>query len=186
MGLDIHIKTNDFHLWEYLGTQQGLDSNEKFQIEQMFRLSRVFCVLMSQHGFIHPVFYHLGELTQVDLSPIAHMVAYVSEEELDEYVTFAYETESEQLRAREEAAQSREKLKGNLETVLKTISQLSEKLPELDNWTKNILEPDSWIDKAYLENCSPHYNLDQDLKNLKHALEFLKSLGKDTVWFSFG
>jgi len=192
MGLDVRVETKEFYLWQYLD-EQGKSSEESESLEHSFHLSRNFCVLLSFDGMIHPAFYRLEAFTGLDLSPIEDMLSYSDKEELDEYLEFAYENEDERQQLRNDADQARENLEGNLGKVLQTVIELIESLTKIGDFAESILKPGSWFNKTYFEVSKEDIeaqniinNFGQDLRNFKRYLEFLKSLGKDTVWFSFG
>jgi hypothetical protein len=162
-------------------------------------LSRSFCNLMfRQHAIENgePELNQIGRITSVDIQPIADMENYKrdDDEEMQFHLGMA-KTKAEKQRVLDEAKQKRDNLKGNVETVLKTINALIEKLSQIDNLSKRLIATDHEMrdhdeyftdfnkDKGdgYIGN-----NFGQDLRNFKRFLEYAKDKGATTVYFQYG
>lgn len=193
MGLDILILTNkrdDLYSDDYHDPK-----NDYFNKHS---LSRTFCNFMCRQNVSEgqPELDQIGEITSVDISPIYQMETYGSDsgEEIEFYLETA-ESEEERQRILDEAQQSKDNLKGNLDKVLLTINALIDKLSKIDNLPKLLKNygndtlnytyyfTDFNVDKGegYIGN-----NFGQDLRNFKRFLEFAKKKGAETVYFNYG
>jgi len=191
MGLDISVSVNndetvfsdDYH-------------NEENNYFEKHSLSREFCNFISrQHVVDHKAeLDQIGEITNVDISPLYEMEDYPDEEELeDELENEEDEDEIQHLLLK--AAEQKNKLNGNIDKVLSTVNQLIEKLNHIDNLQNLLIKADFdtlnnalyfsdfTLDngKGYIDN-----NFGQDLRNFKRFLEFAKQKGTETVWFTYG
>ncbi|MFN7100862.1 MAG: hypothetical protein ACK4M4_10860, partial [Flavobacterium sp.] len=115
---------------------------------------------------------------------------YVDIEELAEYID-EEELEDEIIKAELNNA----KLEGNINKVLKTVSELITKLNEIESLPKLLLKTefdtlnnDEYFSsfpidkgKGYIDN-----NFGQDLRNFKNFLEYCLKRETKTVWFIFG
>lgn len=193
MGLDIHILTDNHE--DIYSDDYHAPENDYFHKHS---LSRTFCNFMCRQNVCEgqPELDQIGEITAVDISPIYQMETYGSDtgEELDFFLETA-ESEEERQRILDEAQQSKEKLKGNLDIVLLTINTLIDKLSNIDNLPQllnnygyDTLKYDYYFtdfntDKGegYIDN-----NFGQDLRNFKRFLEYAKDKGAATVYFNYG
>ena len=184
MGLDIHIGTNNkVYSAEYY--------DEEHKYFNKHSLSRTFCKFMGrQHMVSHePELDQIGRITGVDISPIYEMESYPEEEGLE-----TADSEEEKLKILKKAEEDKAKSQGNLDQVLRTVTELIEKLNYIDNLPSLLLPTDFdslgnekyfsafQVDKGegYIGN-----NFGQDLRNFKRFLEFAKTKGTTTVWFNY-
>lgn len=187
MGLDIFIKTDNHDrtfaagYYDYHGT---------------YNLSRTFCNLIGRRGAINgePELDQIGRITSIDISPIYQMEEYSSEETLEFYLgTAGSKEESQQIL--DDTILKRERLNGNIDRVLATITGLIEKLSVIDD-LHQMLDDSGWdvldygiyftdfnMDKGggYIGN-----NFGQDLRNFRRLLEYAKERGAATVYFDYG
>ena len=193
MGLDISIQTDRD---EQIFTPDYHDPKNNYLDKHS--LSRTFCNFMSrQHVTLgEPELDQIGKLTAVDISPIYEMETYKEEngEEIQFYLEAA-ESEEERQKILEQAKQSRENLRGNVDKVLTTINQLIERLSTIDNLHEllNNYGDDTLGYKSYFTDFNVDKgqgyignNFGQDLRNFKRFLEYAKSKGANTVYFSYG
>jgi hypothetical protein len=162
-------------------------------------LSRSFCNLMFRQHAIEsgePELDQIGTITSIDIQPIYDMESYKrdDDEEIEFHLQMA-KTKAEKQRVLDEAKRNRDNLKGNVDTVLKAINALIEKLSAIDNLNKLLHTNDHEmpghdeyftdfnIDKGdgYIDN-----NFGQDLRNFKRFLEYAKNKGATTVYFQYG
>lgn len=188
MGLDIHIRANNY---EELYLDDYYDKKKDYFNKHS--LSRTFCNLMCRQNVVNhePELDQIGKITGVDISPIYEMQSYPEEEVLEFYLETA-DTEDEKQNILKKAEEDKAKLQGNIDKVLRSISELIEKLNCIDNLPALLLPTDFdslgneeyfssfKVDKGegYIEN-----NFGQDLRNFKKFLEFAKDREATTVWF---
>ncbi|MBL1231372.1 MAG: hypothetical protein COA31_001495 [Flavobacteriales bacterium] len=188
MGLDIHIRANNY---EKLYLDDYYD--EKKDYFNKHSLSRTFCNLMCRQNVVNhePELDQIGKITGVDISPIYEMQSYPEEEVLEFYLETA-DTEDEKQNILKKAEEDKAKLQGNIDKVLRSISELIEKLNCIDNLPTLLLPTDFdslgneeyfssfKVDKGegYIGN-----NFGQDLRNFKKFLEFAKDREATRVWF---
>lgn len=193
MGLDILIRTDkDDQLFTADYHDPKHDNFNKHS------LSRTFCNLMSRQHVVdgEPELNQIGTLTSVDISPLYQMETY--KEDNDEEMEFHLETaenEDERQQILQEAKQSRENLKGNIDRVLATINQLIETLSSTDNLIESLKDSghDTLGYKEYFTDFNVNKgegyignNFGQDLRNFKSFLDYAKSQGASTVYFRYG
>jgi hypothetical protein len=162
-------------------------------------LSRSFCNLMFRQHAIErgePELDQIGRIASVDIQPLYDMETYKrdDDEEMEFHLSMA-KTREEKQRVLDEAKQNREKLKGNVETVLKTINALIEKLSHIDNLNKildtndhEMLGHDEYFTDFNTDKGDGylHNNFGQDLRNFKRFLEYANDKGATTVYFQYG
>lgn len=191
MGLDINIGADNY---EELHSADYYD--EKNDYFNKHSLSRTFCNFMCRQNVIshEPELDQIGRITGVDISPIYEMESYPEEEGLDFFLETA-ENEEERQKILKKAEDDKAKLNGNIDKVLKTVSELIEKLNSIENLPSLLHQTDfdslgneeyfsafkTDNGKGYIGN-----NFGQDLRNLKRFLEFAKDRGTTTVWFNYG
>lgn len=191
MGLDIHLITDNSE--ELYALQNLHDQPDYFN---QHSLSRTFCNLMSRKDVINAEteLDQISRLTHTNISALYDMEQYWDEEYTDYRLSVA-DTEEERKTVFEQIAASKEKLNGNIGTVLETIETLIQKLShfgnlsgKLNNHGHDTLGYDYYftdfdIDKGegYIGN-----NFGQDLRNFKNFLEYAKTNGATTVWFNYG
>ena len=191
MGLDIivYFANNDL-VYSSVYDDPALDSNPKY------RLSRTFCYLMCRKDVVSgkPELDQIGKLTSIDISTIYQMETFTSNEEIEFFLEEA-ETEQQKEKIRTLAQAGNDKIKGNIDKILMTITNLIDKLSQIDDLPELLTDNDYDTldnkiyfadfnkDKAqgYIEN-----NFGQDLRNLKRILEYAKAKGSTTVYFNYG
>ena len=191
MGLDIlvcfdnndEIYSNDYH-------------DEKFDHFHKHSLSRTFCNFMCRKDALsgEPELDQIGRITSVDISPIYEMENYGHGEELEFFLETA-ETEEQRQNILNLDKASKEKLKGNIDKVIVTITKLIDKLSQIDN-LPNLLNDNGWDsleNQIYFADFSKDKgqgyisnNFGQDLRNLKRFLEYAKAKGSTTAYFNYG
>jgi hypothetical protein len=191
MGLDIHISTDK---------DKEVYTIEFYKNEKDFRykmsLSREFCNLMCrQHASTGtPEFNQIAQLVDVNITPILEMEKHWDEESAEHQISFA-ETEEDRQKITDKIQSDRESLKGNIDKILKTITELLDRLPGINLLHKKIRAQggdtigieyyfsDFETDKGdgYIGN-----NFGQDLRNFKRFLEYAKSKGATTAYFNYG
>ena len=191
MGLDINISADNY---EELHSDDYYD--EKNDYFNKHSLSRTFCNFMCRQNVIshEPELDQIGKITGVDISPIYEMESYPEEEGLEFHLDTA-DSEEEKQNILRKAEEDKAKLQGNLDKVLKTITELIEKLSSVDNLPGLLLPTD--CDSLGNEEYFSSFNVDkgegyignnfgQDLRNFRRFLEFAKERGTKTVWFNYG
>ena len=141
-----------------------------------------------------PELDQIGRITSVDISPIYEMENYGHGEELEFFLETA-ETEEQRQKILNLDKASKEKLKGNIDKVVITITRLINKLSQIDN-LPDLLNDNGWDSlenqiyfadfnndkgQGYIRN-----NFGQDLRNLKRFLEYAKTKGSTTAYFNYG
>ncbi|WP_462222178.1 hypothetical protein [Ferruginibacter sp.] len=191
MGLDIIISTNNINK-----IYSGNYFDEKNNYFNQHSLSRTFCNFMSRRHIANgkPELDQIGEITGIDISPIYDMEKYWDDLSAEHQLSFAENTkEKEEIKNRIEA--DKNSLKGNIDNVVVTISQLIQKLSQIQNlnqilndYGESTIDYDFYftdfnIDKGegYIRN-----NFGQDLRNFKRFLDYAKSTGATTVFFNYG
>lgn len=190
MGLDITIWTDNSKAVRSVDYHDP--ANDYFNLHS---LSRTFCNFMCRQNIVgEPELDQIGRITNIDISPLYEMETY--QDEKNGWLSFQLEDPSYDREALlEEARQSREKLKGNIDIVLATISLLIDKLSVIDNLHELLNDGghDTLGYKTYFtdfnKNKGKGYignNFGQDLRNFKRFLEFAKEKGARTVYFLYG
>jgi hypothetical protein len=192
MGLDITIcVTNPDEVFT------GDYADPLYDGWEQHSLSRQFCNFMRRWyaGNNEPEFDQIGRITMVNIEPLYAMETYGSEDGLElDYQLNKAESEEENQTIVEQDRVNKQKLEGNIDLVLLTINALVNNLavlpnlPALLNYNKQYTAlyeyyfSDFNIDKGdgYIGN-----NFGQDLRNFKRFLEFAKSRGTTTVYFSY-
>ena len=193
MGLDIlvcfdnndEIYSNDYH-------------NEKFDYFNKHSLSRTFCDLMCRKDVVsgEPELDQISKITSVDISPIYKMETYGSDsgEELEFFLEMA-ETEEQRESIIKQSQASKDKLKGNIDTVLATVTNLIDKLSKINNLPKMLTDNgyDTLENEIYFADFNKDKgqgyisnNFGQDLRNFKRFLEYAKAKGSTTTYFNYG
>jgi len=193
MGLDIlvcfdnndEIYSNDYH-------------NEKFDHFNKHSLSRTFCNLMCRKDVVsgEPELDQISKITSVDISPIYKMETYGSDngEELEFFLEMA-ETEEQRESIIKQSQASKDKLKGNIDTVLATVTNLIDKLSKINNLPKMLTDNgyDTLENEIYFADFNKDKgqgyisnNFGQDLRNFKRFLEYAKAKGSTTTYFNYG
>jgi len=189
MGLDIAVVTDNF---DEIFNAQEIEQDDNYNLHS---LSRTFCDFMCRRVIVEhtPELDQIGNITGVDITPFYDMEAYPDEEVLEFFLETA-ESEEERMQILAEAEADKDKVSNNIDLILQILSVLIEKLSAIDNLPDLLLETD--IDtlnnatyfanfktdsgQGYIDN-----NFGQDLLNFKRFLEFAKSTGSTTVWFTY-
>lgn len=190
MGLDIHIRVNNY---EELHSYEKLHSDDYFN---KYGLSRVFCnfILRQYLDGRESELDQIEKITGIDLSPICEMEGYPEEEKLAFFLSIA-KSEEEKQEILKKAETDKAKLQGNIDKVLKTVTELIEKLNSIENLPSLLQKTENdylgneeyfsefQVDKGdgYIGN-----NFGQDLRNFKRFLAFAKERGTTSVWFDYG
>lgn len=191
MGLDINIGVNNYrelHSADYYDNE-----NDYFNKHS---LSRTFCNFMCRQNVVNhePELDQIGKITSIDISPIYEMETYPEVEGLNFFIENA-DSEEEKQRLLNQAEKDKEKLRGNIERILETISNLITKLDLIDNIPSLLLptDVDTLDNEEYFADFKTDKgegyignNFGQDLRNFKRFLEFAKERGTTTVWFNYG
>lgn len=193
MGLDIlvcfdnndEIYSNDYH-------------DEKFDHFNKHSLSRTFCNFMCRKDVVsgEPELDQIGKITSVDISPIYQMETYGSDsgEELEFFLEMA-ETEEQRESIIKQSQASKDKLKGNIDTVLATVTNLIDKLSKINDLPKMLTDNgyDTLENEIYFADFNKDKgqgyisnNFGQDLRNFKRFLEYAKAKGSTTTYFNYG
>ena len=193
MGLDIlvcfdnndEIYSNDYH-------------NEKFDHFNKHSLSRTFCNLMCRKDVVsgEPELDQISKITSVDISPIYKMETYGSDsgEELEFFLEMA-ETEEQRESIIKQSQASKDKLKGNIDTVLAIVTNLIDKLSKINDLPKMLTDNgyDTLENEIYFADFNKDKgqgyisnNFGQDLRNFKRFLEYAKAKGSTTTYFNYG
>lgn len=191
MGLDILIAADN-----YKELHSGDYYDKKNDYSNKHSLSRTFCNFMCRQNVVshEPELDQIGKITGVDISPIYEMESYPEEEDLEYYLDTA-DNEEEKQRILKKAEMEKAKLQGNIDKVLKTITELIDKLNSVDNLPALLLptDCDSLENEEYFSSFKVGKgegyignNFGQDLRNFKRFLEFAKENGTTTVWFNYG
>jgi hypothetical protein len=193
MGLDITIcVTNPEEVYT------GDYADPLYDGWEQHRLSRQFCNFMYGRYDVDydQEFDQVSHITMINIGPLYAMEAYESHKSwlLNFRINMA-KSEEQKRKIYEQDRLDKEMLTGNIDLVLSTINTLIAKLaalPDLStllnyNERKAALYEyyftDFNIDKGdgYIGN-----NFGQDLRNFKRFLDFAKSRGTTTVYFSYG
>lgn len=191
MGLDILVcfDNNDkIYSSEY--------HDENFDHFHKHSLSRKFCNLMCRKDAVsgEPELDQIGRITSVDISPIYEMENYGHGEELEFFLETA-ETEEQKQSILNFDKASKEKLKGNIDKVIVTLTTLIDKLSKIYN-LPNLLNDNGWDsldNQTYFADFNKdnelgyiNNNFGQDLRNLRRFLEYAKAKDSTTVYFTYG
>lgn len=191
MGLDISISTDNpknIHTSDYFDEKNGYYKKHS--------LSREFCNLMCRRNVVkhEPELDQIGKITGVDISSLYEMESYPDEEALTCDLDFA-ESEEEKQKILTEAETRKSLLIGNIDKVLQTATTLIESLQNIEKLDERLVQTDfDTLNPAYyfsdfkLDKGEGYIrnNFGQDLRNFKRFLEYAKSRGVKTVWFSYG
>lgn len=191
MGLDIHLITDNSE--EIFSLQNLTNQSDYFN---QHSLSRTFCNLMSRKNVIEEEteLDQISRLTNTNISVLYDMEQYWDEEYIDYRLSVA-ETENEKQTVFEQIAAGKEKLDGNIDTVLKTIETLIKKLSpfcnlseKLNSHGRDTLGYDYYFTDFNLDKGEGYIgnNFGQDLRNFRNFLEYTKAHGASTVWFNYG
>ena len=129
MGLDISILTNNSE-----EIYSGNYFDEKNDFFNKHSLSRTFCNFMSRRHVANgePELDQIGNITNVDISPIYDMEKYLDDMSAEHQLSFAKnDDEKEEILKRIEA--DKDSLTGNIDKVFSIISQLTAQLSTINN-----------------------------------------------------
>lgn len=187
MGLDIYLRADNM---DQLYSIIDNDDNK-------YSVSRTFCNFMCRRNVIEgheAELDQLGNITGIDILPIYDMENYIEDEELEGYLENC-ETEKEKEQIKASAENDREKLKGNINTVLNTVSLLIEKLSTVTSIPSLLIKTDydTLNNKVYFSDFNSDKgdgyignNFGRDLRNFQNFLVLAKQNGASTVWFMYG
>jgi hypothetical protein len=191
VGLDILIATNNpeaIHTADYFDEKNGYFSQHS--------LSRAFCNLISRKHVTggEPELDQIGRITNTDISPIYDMEKYWDDANAEEQLSFA-ETDEERAAMRRHIKKCNDSLAGNIAKVLTVVSLLTERLSHIEDLDKQL--DDSGESALNYTHYFTGFNIDkgdgyignnfgQDMRNFKRFLEYAKSKGTETVYFSYG
>lgn len=189
MGLDIHFQTTkkDFY------SEAENAGKEFFDI----RLSRDFCNLFFRDEVVEHEneLSQIGIITSIDVNPIVQMTWYCDEISLNEQIEGYLEDEEKEKQEFIKKKQDKNKLViGNIDEVIKTINLLIKKLSKIEDLPSLLLKTnfDTLGNERYFSNFNKNLgegyidnNFGQDLRNLREYVTFAKSIGAETVYFSF-
>lgn len=193
MGLDISFGTdNNSEVFNAAFNDRALDYFKKYS------LSRTFCNFMCRPNVIggEPELDQIGRITSVDITPVYEMNNHGNEydEEL-EFLLEVAESEEEKQEILTQAKERKESVRGNIDKVTQTISNLIAKLSTIDNLPDllndhghNTLDYNNYF-TDFNEDKGEGYignNFGQDLRNFKRFLEYAKSKNATTVYFQYG
>jgi hypothetical protein len=191
MGLDISILTN-------IGDEIYSDNyyDEQNDFFHKHSLSRTFCNFMSRQHVVNgePELDQIGNIVNVDISPIYKMEKYWDDMSAEHQLSFA-ESDKEREEISKKIQADNDSLTDNIDKVHSTISQLIEELSKINNLDEILDDSgestldykyyftDFNVDKGegYIRN-----NFGQDLRNFKRFLEYAISKGATTVYFNYG
>ena len=188
MGLDITVITDNHD--EIFKEHQNNENDFR-----LHSLSRTFCDFMCRRVIVEhrPELEQIGDITGVDVIPFYDMEAYPDEEGLEFFIETA-ESEEERMQILAEAEADKEKVNNNIDLILQILSALIERLSSVDNLPDLLLETDidTLNNAAYFSDFTidkgegyTGNNFGQDLRNFKRFLEYAKSTGSTTVWFTY-
>jgi hypothetical protein len=185
MGMDLDIRSDKE---DQIKTDEYLD---RFFNEHS--LSRTFCNILDEEDVDgESELRQVGKITGADISPIFQMANYINEDL--EFNLDGTESKEERQRILYSNSSPKGNLNGNIDRVLRSLSELIEKTRSINNLAVLLearkdgrLDIQSYfadfnIDKGdgYIGN-----NFGQDLRNFKKAVEFMKAQGAITVYFGF-
>ncbi|MDJ1468661.1 hypothetical protein [Xanthocytophaga flava] len=187
MGLDIFIHTKPF-----------IDPTAPTQEDH--RLSRYFCNLMCLWD-INSDLKQIEDISGIDLLPLYHMLQYVylEEDEIEFYLEEEAVSKSDRRGVLRDIRKGKKILENNIDKVLQTVTELIEKLNQVENLPWSLASTYSEYMATKENSYFSHFTIDtedidkgkdnnfgQDLRNLKRFLEYAKKCGVTTVWFDFG
>ena len=187
MGLDIRLRTDVKMLYS-----SDLEEYQYLFERGDHHLSRTFCNFMCRKNVVYtPELNQIGKLLNLDISPLYKM------EEFDEYLEFLefIELEEERKQVIDKNNAAREKIEGNIDIIIKLVSQIINGLSKFDDLVDKLWDNDyDTLDnpiyfsefKKEREKGYNNNNFGQDLRSFEQFLLFAKNQGAKTVWFSYG
>jgi hypothetical protein len=192
MGQDIYLRAED---------QKMLFPKEYYSFgnteRRKHRLSRIFCNFMCRRETSggEPELDQIGRITSVDVQPLYEMESNDNNDYGADIETLLaiLKTERERQLYLEQMKQRAEKMKENIDKVLKTINGLIDKLSLIENLPQQ-LNSYGWDSIGYdeyfidfnIDKGDMHPNFGQDLRNFKRFLEYAKDKGATTVYLQYG
>lgn len=193
MGLDIIILTDKHD--QVFDSQFYSDisaNNDKYSV------SRTFCNFMCRQSASEglPELDQIGEITAIDITPLYEMERYKDDnnEELH-FLLETAESEEEKQEILQECRESNAKVAGNINKVENLLTQLLDKLSVVEN-LPTLLDDngyDTLNSKVYFadfnEIATQSYidnNFGQDLRSFKRFVNYAKTKGATTVYFTYG
>jgi hypothetical protein len=192
MGLDISIQTDNI---------KEIESGDYWNPENDYlnkhSLSRTFCNLICRKDVVEgePELNQIAQITGVNISPIYNMEQYGRSDNGGEEISLEPPYSVQSLQPSGDLKESKVGVADNIDKVLATIDDLITKLSVIDNLPE-LLDDDGY-DTLDSKNYFSDFNIDkgegyignnfgQDLRNFKRFLEFAKTKGAKTVYFSYG
>lgn len=193
MGLDIIILTDKHD--QVFDSQFYSDisaNNDKYSV------SRTFCNFMCRQNACEglPELDQIGEITAVDITPLYEMERYKDDnnEELH-FLLETAESEEEKQEILQECRESNAKVTGNINKVENLLTQLIDKLSVIDNLPALLDDNgyDTLNSKVYFADFNNiatqgyiNNNFGQDLRSFKRFVNYAKTKGATTVYFTYG
>ena len=190
MGLDISVITDNY---ETIFTEEY--HNNEAEYFKMHSLSRTFCDFMCRRVVVQhiPELDQIGKITNLDIIPFYDMEAYPDEEGIAFFLETA-ENDEERRQILSDAEADRQKVANNIDLILQIVTNLIDGLSQINNLPELLLPTDfdtlnnavyfsdfnSDKGQGYIDN-----NFGQDLRNFKRFVEYAKSAGATTVWFTY-
>jgi hypothetical protein len=189
MGLDILIMVEG-------EPHHPVDYSSMESAGYMAPLSRLFCNLMFRRDVsaVESELDQIGAITGLDISPFYGMLAYTTDSNVIDLLSFA-ETDEEKQRVFQQIEDGKAAARGNLPQVLTLIDSLLVRLALIEDLPAR-LDHGGWdtLNSAYYFDPSggtvdgnyPRHNFMQDLRDFKLFLEDMREKGLKTVYFSIG
>lgn len=192
MGQDIYLGAED---------QKTLFPKEYYTFgnteRRTHRLSRIFCNFMCRRESSggEPELDQIGRITSVDVQPLYEMESNDNNDYGGDIETLLaiFETDKERQLYLAQMKQRAEKMKGNIDKVLKTINGLIDKLslienlpPQLNSYGWDSIGYDQYFIDFNTDKGDMHPNFGQDLRTFKRFLEYAKDKGATTVYLQYG
>ena len=193
MGLDIAILTDKhdqvFDSQFYSDRNAGNDN---------YSVSRTFCNFMCRQNACEglPELDQIGEITALDITPFYEMERYKDEnnEEL-QYLLETAESEEERQEILQECRESNAKVTGNIGKVENLLTLLIDKLSVVENLPALLDDHgyDTLNSKVYFADFNAiatqgyiNNNFGQDLRSFKRFVNYAKTKGATTIYFTYG
>ena len=187
MGLDIDLRVNN---------KSEVITPAFFENSNLYSLSREFCNLMCRPGIVEhtPELDQIGEITNIDISPLYKMTEYPSEDEEIDMIEFV-ESKEERERLKIDFEKRKQDLNGNINQVKTLVEKLIDSLEKIDNLYERLIKTDfdSMDSEYYFSDFNKDKgkgyignNFGQDLRNFKRFLDYAIERNSKTVWFEYG
>lgn len=189
MGLDISFSVDNH---DELITIDYISNDEVYDTHQ---LSRTFCNFMCRRDVCDGVaeLDQIGKLTGIDIEPFYDMQGYYDDSQVEEEMEYM-ESEAEKADYLKRVEKSRELVKDNIGTIHTIVSELIDKLSQIDNLNGKLdhgdwdsLQSEVYFADFNAENKGSHTNnnFGQDLRNFKRFVEFAQANGSKEIYFIY-